>query len=616
MTNSTEERRHRIENAQTILLVCLDNDEVCPLPQSISHLFTFTAIDPCLEFIRSVKDKNKVCLVLPGFLGQQLVAEVHPLPQVDSLLIHCRSQTRHEQWTKAWPKVRGVFTDVPSICDAVKEIVERAEQNAMPVSVVAPSTKRLEQLDPSFMYTLILRDILVSMEFDDQHRADFIEYCRVLFADNAEELKSLERFERDYTTQTPIWWYTFQCFLYPMLNRALRLMHGDVILRMAFFIADLHRHIAELHAEQYGDESAPAAFVVYRGQGLSNAHFDNLSKSRGGLISFNNFLSTSRRREISLSFAQYAGTSPDLVGLLFVITVQPAESQTPFASIRDVSFFQTEDEVLFAMNTVFRINDVQPLPGTPRLYEVTLTLTNDDDPDLCELTYSIRDEIPPCTNGWEPLALVLEKMGLFDKAEEVYRVVLRETDYQPRRGTLYQALGRISFSQGKYDEAIDFHDRALHIYREEYPASSLNFFDVYNAVGRAHAAKGHYALALDYFDKAVTLRQQSSCPDHPDLADCYSHIGHVHFATRDYPKSLEFQEKALALRQGSLPSNHPDLAVCYNDIGLVHEQISPPATASSYFERAVDLAQHSLPSDHPHLLLYRTNLERLKMDSS
>ena len=71
-------------------------------------------------------------------------------------------------------------------------------------------------------------------------------------------------------SQTPIWWYTYECFLNPMLNRALRMNDVDIIMKMGFFIGDLHRHIEKLYNEQFGnDQDWKHLLTVYRGQGLS-----------------------------------------------------------------------------------------------------------------------------------------------------------------------------------------------------------------------------------------------------------------------------------------------------------------------------------------------------------
>ena len=88
----------------------------------------------------------------------------------------------------------------------------------------------------------------------------------------------LNELESQYHKKTPIYWYTCQIFLYPMLNRALRLMNGDIITHMGFFIGDLHRQIEQLHKEQYAGTTAANTFTVYRGQGLSIGDFEQMNK--------------------------------------------------------------------------------------------------------------------------------------------------------------------------------------------------------------------------------------------------------------------------------------------------------------------------------------------------
>ncbi len=68
------------------------------------------------------------------------------------------------------------------------------------------------------------------------------------------------------------------------------------------------------------------------------------------------------------------------MGILFIIKIDPSQSTAPFASIRDVSYFQREDEVLFSMHSAFRINNIESIGGNNRLYEVNITLTNDNGP--------------------------------------------------------------------------------------------------------------------------------------------------------------------------------------------------------------------------------------------
>jgi hypothetical protein len=117
-------------------------------------------------------------------------------------------------------------------------------------------------------------------------------------------------------------------------------MDVDIIIKMGFFIGDLHRHIEQLHKKQFDGKHSGKTFTVYRGQGMSKTALEEMSKIKGGLISFNNFLFASKNRTVSLDFAHRAVSNPDLVCILFVMTIDSSQSTTPFASIVDVSYFK------------------------------------------------------------------------------------------------------------------------------------------------------------------------------------------------------------------------------------------------------------------------------------
>ncbi|CAF4951509.1 unnamed protein product, partial [Rotaria socialis] len=79
-------------------------------------------------------------------------------------------------------------------------------------------------------------------------------------------------------------------FLYGILNRGLRLLDMEAMPKLGFFIRSLHLQLKQLHQEQATNLQEP--FTVYRGQGMNKEDFQNLLDSQGGLLSFNNFLST------------------------------------------------------------------------------------------------------------------------------------------------------------------------------------------------------------------------------------------------------------------------------------------------------------------------------------
>jgi hypothetical protein len=178
---------------------------------------------------------------------------------------------------------------------------------------------------------------------------------------------------------------------------------------MGFFIYHLHHQIEQLHQQQIsGRYKVP--FIVYRGQGLSITDFEKLVKTKGGLISFNSFLSTSKHEDTSLIFASSVSTKTDMVGVLFKIFVDPSVTSIPFAYIGDMSYYQTEEEILFSMQAIFCIGKMTRIYDSNSLYQVELTLTSDDDPQLHTLTKYIRQETAGST-GWRRLGQLLLKLS-------------------------------------------------------------------------------------------------------------------------------------------------------------------------------------------------------------
>ena len=141
------------------------------------------------------------------------------------------------------------------------------------------------------MYTQMLKEILLTIDFQQEHVSEFLTYCRELFLGNPIENTLI----------------THPCFLYSMLNRALRMMEVDLIIKMGFFVRDLHNYIVALHAEQYGGENQSDSFIVYRGQGLTKIDFDQLKSTVVGLVSFNNFFSYSTNASNSSTYSSLEG---------------------------------------------------------------------------------------------------------------------------------------------------------------------------------------------------------------------------------------------------------------------------------------------------------------------
>ena len=582
----------------------------------VNTIKPFTDSGRCIHFLESMKDENAF-MVVSGALGEQIVPRIHSMSQIDAIFVFCSNQSYHEKWAKNWWKVRGVFTQIQPVCEALKQAVDQFERNAVSISIMTASdalaNKQLNQLDSSFMYTQIMKEILLTITFEQKHIQEFLQHSRQALSSDAKELDNINYFEKHYRDKTPVWWYTCESFLYPMLNRALRTMDADLIIKLGFFIKDLHCQIEQLHKEQYSGHKSQKSFLVYRGQGVDKEALQKMIATEGGLLSFNFFLSTSTDSRVAQDFADRVSKSADLVAVIFVMTIDPTRSTTSFASVIEHSAQKSkEQEILFSMHSIFRIGNIRSMDKNQHLFQIELTLTSDNDKDLRLLTDRIREETFPDSIGWYRLGQVLVKLGRPKQAEQVYIILLDQTNDDNVKAPIYHQLGAIKDELGEYEEALVYYNKDLQITENSLRKNDSNLVISYNNIGNVHARMGNYDEALAAYQKVLAIKEQTSSAKSLDLATCYNNIGNVHAQMNDNVNALSSHEKAHAILQELLPTNHPNLATSHFNIGLLYEQADNYSKAQKSYERAVDIGQRALPLNHPDLQDYRKKLADIK----
>ena len=301
----------RIRRLQSYLLIWADgnfDDTKKDCQNTLKHLrsvvnevHVLATPMQCITFLNKM-DNQRAFIISSGALGLELVPEIHNIPRVDAIYIFCGNKRRYTEWAKTWPKIQGIHTEIKPICDLLKKATHELEHDAISMSIVPKQVvgsdgeqQNLDQLEPSFMYTVLFKEIILEINEDDSKAMrQLVDHCRK--TGNADE-NELKNFERRYHQKSPVWWYTCESFLYGMVNRALRCLEMETMVKLGFFIRNLHHQLLELHREQLNDFKKK--FDVYRGQGLNKEDFQRLESNKGGLLSFNNFLSTSKNSFIN-----------------------------------------------------------------------------------------------------------------------------------------------------------------------------------------------------------------------------------------------------------------------------------------------------------------------------
>ena len=261
------------------------------LQQIADQTYVFTDIDTCVDFITDNMDE-KIFLILSTKSSPQLLPLIHSIKQLYHIYIHSNNAVE-ELGPHDFSKVMKVSNSMELICDLLQKDIRMCIDDMNSISIVSRdqcSTKNLRELPPSFMYTQILAEILFDIADTQNDMENLIHFWYQEYVNNESQLKNIHDFQSGYRSDLAISWYSRENFVYSILNQALRTLDANVLIKMGFFLHDLHRQIKQLHDQQSIDRIQQ---TVYRGQGMHTDEFDKLRNSPGGLLSFNNFLSTS-----------------------------------------------------------------------------------------------------------------------------------------------------------------------------------------------------------------------------------------------------------------------------------------------------------------------------------
>ncbi|CAF4802947.1 unnamed protein product [Rotaria sp. Silwood1] len=565
------------------------------LRRIVSTITTFTDVDECIDFLSGIQNE-KVFMIVAGVLGRQIIPDIEACPQLESIYVFCDNQSINEQWTKTVPKVKGVYTQIEPICEALRIDRENCDRAMISIS--------FNGIDALFMYTQLLKETLLDIEDDDAKSIrEFVDYCR-LQGDIDEN--HIDKFEREYRLHTPIWWYTGPYFIYSMLNRALRLMDVDIILKMGFFIRHLHQHIETLHREQQSTNTMTSTlFQVFRGQGLSIENFEKMKRTKGGLMSFNNFLSTSCNRNVSLEvFARPAAfAGPHSVGILFVMTINATSCKKSSIAFVDVNKHgqktlpPNHPDLASSYNNIGSVYDnMGEYSKALSCYERSLEIRK----------MALPSNHPDLAASYNNIGMVLDNMGEYSKALTWYGRALEVqkatlSPNHPDLATSYENIGVVLDNMGQYVEALSSYERALEIRKIGRPSNHPDLADSYNNIGLVYNNMGEYLKALSSYQRSLDIRKVALPPNHPDLATSYNNIGVVFKNMGEYDKALSLYEQSLEIRKVALPSNHLDFAQSYNNIGSVYKCMDEYLKALSYYEKDLEVSQKALAKNHPDL---------------
>jgi len=304
-----------------------------------------------------------------------------------------------------------------------------------------------------FVFSQVLIDCLLRLTTTETDKNELIKICEGQYKNIPSELDYIREFNKDYSPDKALWWYTNDSFFYKTLNAALRTQNIHMIFLFRAYISDIYCQLKNYQSKDL--------LQVYRGQKISSDELENLRKGLGQFISINSFFSTSMDREQALSFAKYNDISDGSKRVLFQIDIDPKIVNTkPFADISKYSAFRKEAEVLFMLGSIFRLQRIDP--DDDQVWIIQMSLCSDDEHDLKEVLMYMKQQIGSGETNLRILGKLLEQMGKVELAEKYFNRLLKELQpNDPLIGNLYDDLGKLASQRLEYDISIEWYKKSL-----------------------------------------------------------------------------------------------------------------------------------------------------------
>ncbi len=365
--------------------------------------------------------------------------------------------------------MKSVVVEIDDLISKIKSDYEIQKKIEEPLSMNMFSTndnndKSTKGINGEFIYFQLLIDCIIRMRSNEIDKNELINLCKNEYQDNNIELKKIIEFEKNYSPDKALWWYTRDTFFYKILNKALRTQNIHILFLFRSFIVDIRRQLYENQSRRL--------FYVYRSQLMSIDELDDLKQYIGQFISINSFFSTSTQRSIALFFMGHTNAQIDLQRVLFEIEINPeVENTKPFADISKQSDFADESEALLMLGSIFRLNSITR--GDDQIWIIRMTLCSDDEHEFKQVFMYMKKQNGTGETNLRTLSKILWKMGKLDLAEKYYNRLLQQLPLNdPLLKTLYQDLGEIASLKGNYNMSIQWHQKSLNI---EQPTLPTNF---------------------------------------------------------------------------------------------------------------------------------------------
>lgn len=408
-----------------------------------------------------------------------------------------------------------------------------------------------------------------------------------------------------------VWWYTQAGTFYDILNRAFRQRNLKVLLLFGSFVQDLYLTLKE-EQSKHGN----SIDKVYRGQVFSGNDLEKLSP--GCSIQNLAFFSTSTVLDEAKSFLFTSSELQDVTRVIFEIEIDYNDKTALFADIAQLSYFPSECEILFMINTRFTFQtreERNDIPFIPSYWAIKMKVQPYydilRDRPLDAGSGRERKTLKNCLNALSDMSELIATVKdtvIFDVLMNIYpdeAKWIRAIKLSCLAEFEAQLCDDPTKNKDDYSSALSQYEEAMNIWLNYLDDDQLNCsFDIaqiYNAMaelyscGPTHVSE-HYLPSLNkaahFYELAL---KKCSTTDYElleivhKLQNIYTNLSRTDPQTYGL-KAITFQEHWMKInKHKTIPSKSKELASEYEDLADRYAMINRYEDALNYNKQALEL---------------------------
>lgn len=546
-------------NVENFIIILLGlNDEENLLQSSANFIRQFDEIQSFNEFLSTLTHEIAILIV-----HESLVDSIEDLTGFYSVYVLSK---RNQSIEKSHSNLRGNYRNLKMISSEISsEILHETD---------------LIPTDSDWVYSQVLKEIILSKDNEGNLQKDFLDFCRLHYQNNPVELNLIEQFEKDFQPMKIISWFTRNCFLRKIVQRALRTLEIDLLFKTRFVVQLINQQIKQNQFKE----------IVYRILRVSTDQFKAMKENDKPFISFGAFLDCSLTKPTSNSKSE-----PEKETILLQIQTNSG------MNIEQIRHSQSNTEILLPFDSVYQIDSIEQINEHYSI--ISLTMIDKDNAKYQELTNEMRSEVEA------PVIIIqLGKLLLINdyylQADYLARLVFDDQSFKDNP-TLLASLAAVHHLLGSHDNKQNNHlaarlqfEQSLKIFLSFVPEDNQILSATYNNIGSMYYQDDEHDQAIIYHQKALQCQLKATSPDIDAIATYSGNIGAVYLDQKKYDQALFNYKRSLQILQQSTPGGEsPAVAMIYDRIASVYWRMERPEDALPFYQKALQLELKYLPDD-------------------